>query len=302
MNDHTPIETSEAPAGWEGAEEWMPLAWELCAEEHGEEACSELVWEGGPIPEPWGDRWLKYEDEAKRLIALVRKCTALAASRPTTAPVVPAGHVVVPVEPTDAMVTAGGIAWERSPAHDVFGPLEDAWAAMLAAALAAPVVPQPAAIADHACASTAVVSHGSPNVRDKTAAQQGEAAARCEPVTSCKSCRHALGRQSCALARRDFDGGRPAAPPDWCPLPIYTASPARQAVTLTLDQIGDLEAGADALGLSWAAKVSLTRAVERAHGITPDLCANCAPSGKCMKRRALCNYTGITPAGGEAVR
>lgn len=58
---------------WEGAEEWMPLAWELCADECGEEACTELVWEGGPVPEPWGDRWLKYEDEAKRLIALVRK-------------------------------------------------------------------------------------------------------------------------------------------------------------------------------------------------------------------------------------
>ena len=58
---------------WEGAEEWMPLAWELCADECGEDACNELVWEGGPVPEPWGDRWLKYEDEAKRLIALVRK-------------------------------------------------------------------------------------------------------------------------------------------------------------------------------------------------------------------------------------
>lgn len=66
-----PAEVSDAK--WEGAEEWMPLAWELCADECGEEACTELVWEGGPIPEPWGDRWLKYEDEAKRLIELVRK-------------------------------------------------------------------------------------------------------------------------------------------------------------------------------------------------------------------------------------
>ena len=69
-----------APAptqNWEGAEEWMPLAWELCANECGEEACTELVWEGGPIPEPWGDRWLKYEDQAD--------CNAasLAAGRPT---------------------------------------------------------------------------------------------------------------------------------------------------------------------------------------------------------------------------
>lgn len=58
---------------WEGAEEWMPLAWELCANECGEEACTELIWEGGPIPEPWGDRWLKYEDQAKEMIAMVRK-------------------------------------------------------------------------------------------------------------------------------------------------------------------------------------------------------------------------------------
>jgi len=60
---------------WEGAEYWMPLAWELCADECGEDACNDLIWEGGPIPEPWGDRWLKYEDEAKRLIALVQKHT-----------------------------------------------------------------------------------------------------------------------------------------------------------------------------------------------------------------------------------
>jgi hypothetical protein len=67
---------------WEGAEYWMPLAWELCADECGEDACNDLIWEGGPIPEPWGDRWLKYEDEAKRLIALVQKhTTPLAAQR-----------------------------------------------------------------------------------------------------------------------------------------------------------------------------------------------------------------------------
>jgi hypothetical protein len=61
---------------WEGAEEWMPLAWELCANECGEEACTELIWEGGPIPEPWGDRWLKYEDQARGMIAMVRASLA----------------------------------------------------------------------------------------------------------------------------------------------------------------------------------------------------------------------------------
>lgn len=62
-----------ASGRWDGAEYWMPLAWELCAEECGEDSCNELLWTGGPIKEPWGDRWLQYEDEAKRLIALVHK-------------------------------------------------------------------------------------------------------------------------------------------------------------------------------------------------------------------------------------
>jgi len=63
------------PVAW-GEEGWESLAWALCAEEHGEEACTQLIWSGGPIPEPWGDRWMKYEDEAKRMIALVQKHTA----------------------------------------------------------------------------------------------------------------------------------------------------------------------------------------------------------------------------------
>jgi len=64
------------PVAWEGAEEWEPLAWELCADEHGEECCHDLIWDmGGVIPEPWGERWQKYEDEAKRMISMVRKCT-----------------------------------------------------------------------------------------------------------------------------------------------------------------------------------------------------------------------------------
>ena len=69
------LEAKDEPVAWEGGEDWESLAWQLCADECGEEACTELIWEGGPIPEPWGDRWMKYEDEAKRLIALVRKHT-----------------------------------------------------------------------------------------------------------------------------------------------------------------------------------------------------------------------------------
>lgn len=66
-----PQQEAQEP-GWDGAEEWEKLAWHLCAEDNGEDACNDLIWEGGPMPEPWGDRWLKYEGEARRMIALVR--------------------------------------------------------------------------------------------------------------------------------------------------------------------------------------------------------------------------------------
>lgn len=69
-------EPEQEPVAWEGGEEWESLAWQLCSDENGEEACTEVIWEGGAIPEPWGDRWLKYEGEAKRLIALVKKHTS----------------------------------------------------------------------------------------------------------------------------------------------------------------------------------------------------------------------------------
>ncbi len=69
-------------AAWKNSEGWESLAWELCADENGEDSCNELIWEGGPIPEPWGERWLKYEDEAKRLIALVQKHVRPAAPTP----------------------------------------------------------------------------------------------------------------------------------------------------------------------------------------------------------------------------
>lgn len=84
LESTTPPERVQGEAAWENSEGWESLAWELCADEHGEEACSELIWEGGPVPEPWGDRWLKYEDEAKRLIALVHKHV------PATPPTAPA--------------------------------------------------------------------------------------------------------------------------------------------------------------------------------------------------------------------
>ena len=68
--------SANAGEPWAGGEEWEALAWHLCAEENGEDACGELLWEGGPIPEPWGDRWMKYESDAKRMIELVRKFVA----------------------------------------------------------------------------------------------------------------------------------------------------------------------------------------------------------------------------------
>jgi hypothetical protein len=66
----------QEPVAWENGAEWEALAWHLCAEEYGEEACADLLYDGGPIPMPWGERWLKYEEEAKRTIELVRRYTA----------------------------------------------------------------------------------------------------------------------------------------------------------------------------------------------------------------------------------
>jgi len=81
-----PVQGGEQSGKWEGAEEWMPLAWELCANECGEDACTELIWEGGPIPEPWGDRWLKYEGQAREMIAMVRKHVPGLAAQPVREP------------------------------------------------------------------------------------------------------------------------------------------------------------------------------------------------------------------------
>ena len=80
----------------EFGEGWENLAWHLCAEENGEEACNELIWEGGPIPEPWGDRWLKYEGEAKRMIALVREYAPAAAQPEELQPVIDAVAAKLP--------------------------------------------------------------------------------------------------------------------------------------------------------------------------------------------------------------
>ena len=46
------LQEAQEPCGWDGAEEWEKLAWHLCAEENGEDACNELIWEGSPMPEP----------------------------------------------------------------------------------------------------------------------------------------------------------------------------------------------------------------------------------------------------------
>lgn len=65
----------QALVAWDSGEEWEPLAFCLCAEENGLDSCHELIWEGYP-PEPWGERWQKYEREAKRMIDLVSQYAA----------------------------------------------------------------------------------------------------------------------------------------------------------------------------------------------------------------------------------
>ena len=65
----------QALVAWDSGEEWEPLAFCLCAEENGLDSSHELIWEGYP-PEPWGERWQKYEREAKRMIDLVSQYAA----------------------------------------------------------------------------------------------------------------------------------------------------------------------------------------------------------------------------------
>lgn len=100
-----------APNRWQGGEGWESLAWELCADENGEDACNELIWEGGAIPEPWGERWLKYEGEAKRLIALVRKHAAIQALTLTGHQLLEALEFVSPARDADQLDCEVSIAW-----------------------------------------------------------------------------------------------------------------------------------------------------------------------------------------------
>lgn len=53
-------------------------------------------------------------------------------------------YKLVPIEPTGEMEIAGALAYEQSRCHDNIGPLQNAWAAMLAAAQEAPAPSQQA--------------------------------------------------------------------------------------------------------------------------------------------------------------
>lgn len=125
----TDIPSPQPAQKWEGAEEWMPLAWELCANECGEEACTDLIWEGGPIPEPWGDRWLKYEDQAKEMIAMVRKHVPAAIPAPEGAPLT--------LPPPDTH------CWDDDTGKDVWSYSADLVRSIVSAALAAPAPQAP---------------------------------------------------------------------------------------------------------------------------------------------------------------
>jgi hypothetical protein len=185
----------EGEPKWGGAAEWEPLAWALCAEEHGEEACNELIWDGGPIPEPWGDRWMKYEGEAKRMIALVREHVRPQPAQANTEPDqrgvthitwdehgrrlvdgqlggehqadaaqggrVAAGWKLVPVEPTQDMKWAAVVLADRAWCYHVGR--DDAaklWASMLAAS------PEPAAASQEQAQQPAQAEAGAVGERE----------------------------------------------------------------------------------------------------------------------------------------
>ncbi len=64
-------EAAVEPENGHAGEDWELLAMALAREDHDD--IHQLIWEGGPIPEPWGEVWQKYEDDARRMIALVRE-------------------------------------------------------------------------------------------------------------------------------------------------------------------------------------------------------------------------------------
>lgn len=91
--------------------EWDLLAIVLC-EEDGNDP-HQLLWSGGPIPEPWGDYWCKYEGDAKRMIRLVREFAPASGSTHPAAAGVPEGWREAVQEFCDR-VEAGEISSKRT--------------------------------------------------------------------------------------------------------------------------------------------------------------------------------------------
>ena len=104
---------AQKPVAWEGAEQWEPLAMFLCADENGSDSCHEMVWEGWP-PEPWGERWQKYESEARRMIDLTSY-----AFQPVTAPVRLTDEQIEKVD--EAICEALGSAYDCARAWSAWG-------------------------------------------------------------------------------------------------------------------------------------------------------------------------------------
>lgn len=50
---------------------WEPLAMALASEEHDD--IHQIIYTSDPMPEPWGEVWQRYEDDAKRMIDLVAR-------------------------------------------------------------------------------------------------------------------------------------------------------------------------------------------------------------------------------------
>lgn len=46
--------------------------WLMAREGEDEGDPHELLYSGGPIPEPWGERWQRWEDAAREVVALVK--------------------------------------------------------------------------------------------------------------------------------------------------------------------------------------------------------------------------------------
>lgn len=78
------------------------------AKSDGHDDPNHLIWEGGPIPEPWGEVWCRYEEPAKEILRLVDGCL----TPKGCTPVEPLQHLPISTAKEMTMTTDAAIEQE----------------------------------------------------------------------------------------------------------------------------------------------------------------------------------------------